>query len=102
VNKLTEHEHEVLLALPSGRTALRSIDALTAENERLRAERDLHHRGHDLMCAQKVAAEARLATAVGLLEGVAAGDSIYGYGVDKVCAFLASAQPAAPAHKETK
>lgn len=111
--KLTADERAYLrrsMSHPSVLKALRIIDALTAENERLRAElEELDARLQDAdadVCsdqyqcwkaekAAQVAAEARLATAEGLIQEVwDNGDIPRKIGL-KLQRFLASAQPAA-------
>jgi hypothetical protein len=111
--KLTEDEREAVrrgTCQASGPKALRIIDALTAENERLRACQEppsitAEHwmrRARDLAPAL-LAAESRLATAVRLLHARRhdAIDDYEGWN-SEVDDLLASAQPAAPARTEAE
>jgi hypothetical protein len=105
IEKLTDDERarlERLYQTPLRRKALRIIDALTAENEWLRAESEarrttLFTKADELAAEWRraEAAEARLATAVGLLNSTV--PHLPFDVAEPVYAFLASAQPAAPA-----
>jgi hypothetical protein len=125
IEKLTDTERHYLGTVGARGTlkALRIIDALTAENERLRAElsaADEYHQAQwgasearlataeadnaDLVLRygenteRMILAEARLATAVGLLVEVLPFAKHWRPSTERaVRAFLASAQPAAPA-----
>jgi hypothetical protein len=108
IKKLTDRERFELAHYPDARgKALVIIDALTAENERLRAVRQDDLDECERLCILANAAESRLATAVGLLaQCVRELRHCHSAApvIEQSDAFLAAApaQPAAPARTEAE